>query len=111
MQMNYGICTEIGNNIFEYYNNIDLNKIISLTINDKISLKMNKENIGMMKNLRILSLKNLQLNNEDLIEFIPYMKNFTFLSYLNLSCNILNINSIKELSKIMPMLVNLEYII
>ncbi len=111
MQINYGICTEIGNNIFEFYNNIDLNKILSLTINDKISLKNNKENIGMMKNLRILSLKNLCLNNEEFIEFIPYMKNFSFLSYLNLSSNNLNINSIKELSKIMPMLKNLEYLI
>ena len=110
MQMNIGVCTDIGNDINEMYPGLELEKVVSLTINNKINLIENKINIGCMKNLRVLDMRNIDLNDNDMIDIIPYFTNLTFLSYLNLELNNLEPKSIESLSTIMNMMPYLEYL-
>lgn len=110
MQLNLGVCDDVGSNILEMYPNIDLSRVASLTIKNKDSLIKNLINIGCMKNLRVLDMKNIEMNDEDLITVIPYISNFTFLNYLNLSQNDIGINGMSALMEIFPFCTYLEYI-
>ena len=108
--INLGVCNFMENNLFQMDNELKLNNIISLTITNKKDLMDNKMYIGCMKNLRVLDLRNIELNDEDMIEVIPYFTNLTFLSYLNLELNNLESKSMEILSNIMDMMPYLEYL-
>ena len=110
MELNIGLCLDGGTEIKETYSNIEFDKVISLTITNKESLKSNKTYIGCMKNLRVLDIKNIDLEDEDLLVIIPYMSNLTFLSYLNISMNNLSAKSIKELVQIFCLMPFMEYL-
>lgn len=110
MQLDLGICLEIGSNIFEMYPDIDLDKIASLTITTKESLKSNKDNIAKMRNLRVLDMKGIKLTDEDFLSIIPMLKNLKYLDYLNVSINNLEYKSMAGLADIMDDLKFLEYL-
>ena len=110
MQMNIGVCIDIGNDINEMYPGLELEKVVSLTITNKKNLIQNKTNIGCMKNLRVFDMRNIDLNDDDMIDIIPYFINLTFLSYLNLELNNLEPKSMEILSTIMNLMPYLEYL-
>ena len=108
---NLGIINNIGENILESYPNIDLEKIISITFRKQEDLLKNMENIGRMKNIRVLDMTNLNLLDNNIKDLIPYLKNLYFLNYLNLSLNNLSYLSLEYLSKIFSSFQFIEHII
>ena len=110
MQIDLGVCFDIKNNIFEMYPGLDLQNVISLTISSKESLKNNLTNIGCMKNLRILDIREIELDDNDIKDILPFFVNLTYISYLNLSMNNLEYNSMISLESIMNLIPFLEYI-
>ena len=111
IQNNLCLCEDIGDNIFEAYPNINLEKIVSLTIKNNNQLKKNKANIGLMKNLRILDISNINLTDKNINELIPSLKDLHFLNYINVSLNNLSHRSLKLLSEIIPSFPFLEHIV
>lgn len=110
IQINLGFCNDIGENISETYPNIDLEKIVSISFKNKNNITKNKANIGLMKNLRILDMSNLELIDDNIKEIIPYLKHLNFLNYFNISLNNLSYKSLKLLEKIIPFQPFLEHI-
>jgi Ran GTPase-activating protein (RanGAP) involved in mRNA processing and transport len=108
---NLGIINNIGENILESYPNIDLEKIISITFKKQEDLLKNMENIGRMKNIRVLDMTNINLVDNNIKDLIPYLKNLYFLNYLNLSLNNLSYLSLEYLSKIFSSFQFIEHII
>ena len=110
MQLNLGVCTDIGSNIFEMYPGVQLEKIASLTITKKADLFSNLTSIGCMKNLRIFDIKNIELNDEDIVSIIPYLSTFTYLNYLNMSMNNISHIGVNTLCQTFKMTPFIEYI-
>ena len=111
MQLNLGMCNDIGENINEVYPNIELEKVVSITIKNINQILKNKENIGHMTNLRVLDMSNINLTDKNIKEFAPFMKNFIFLNYINLSLNNLSYKSLELLEQTIPLYSFLEHII
>ena len=111
IQQNLGIINNTGQNILESYPDYDLEKIISITFKNKDELLKNKENIGKMKNIRVLDMSNLNLIDNDIKILIQYFKNLNFLNYINLSLNNLSHLSLEYLSEIFPSFQYIEHII
>ena len=110
MQIDLGVCFDIKNDIFEMYPGLDLQNVISLTISSKESLKNNLTNIACMKNLRILDIREIELDDNDIKEILPFFMNLTYISYLNLSMNNLEYDSMISFESIMNLIPFLEYI-
>ena len=110
MQIDFGICVNIDQDVNKIYPGIELQKVISLTITSKESLKNNLTNIACMQNLRILDLKNIDLDDNDMEEILPFLMLLTNLSYLNLSRNNLEQDSMISFESIMKYIPYLEYI-
>lgn len=110
MQLNLGLCMNVGNDIQELYPNIEFEKIASLTITSKESLLNNLTYIGCMKNLRVFDIKNIELDDEDLVQMIPYISNLTFLNYLNISMNNIGSTGIIALSQVFCLMPFVEYL-
>jgi Ran GTPase-activating protein (RanGAP) involved in mRNA processing and transport len=111
IQNNLCLCDDIGDNIYETYPNINLEKIVSITIKNNNQLIKNKSNIGLMKNLRLLDFSNISLTDKNINELIPFLKDLNFLNYINLSLNNLSHRSLKLLSEIIPSFPFLDHII
>ena len=109
-QLNLGVCIDIGSNIFERYPTIQLDKVVSLTINNKDTLFNNLANIGCMKNIRVFDIQNIELNDDDIALIVPYISNFTYLNYLNLSMNHITYVGVKTLCQIFSYTPYIEYI-
>ena len=111
IQQNLGIINNIGDNILESYPNIDLENILSITFKTKEDLLKNKENLGKMKNMRVLDIPNLNLVDDDIKDLIPYLQNLNFLNYINLSLNNLSHLSLEYLSKVFSSFQFIEHIV
>ena len=111
IQQNLGIINNIGENILESFPNINPEKILSITFKNKEELLKNKENIGKMKNIRILDMTNLNLVDDDIKELIPSFQNLIHLHYLNISLNNLSHLSLEYISKIFSSFQYIEHII
>ena len=110
LQMNLGFCDGIGENINEKYPNIDLEKIVSISFKNINNIMKNKANIGLMKNLRILDMSNLELVDKNIKEIIPFLKQLNFLNYINISLNNLTYKSLEYLEELIPLQPFLEHI-
>ena len=110
LQVNLGFCNDIGNNINETYPNINLEKIVSLSFKKVENILNNKENISLMKNLRILDMSNIELIDKHIKELIPYLKSLNFLNYINISLNNLTYKSLELLEKVIQSQPFLEHI-
>ena len=110
LQVNLGFCNDIGNNINETYPNINLEKIVSLSFKKVENILNNKENISLMKNLRILDMSNIELIDKHIKELIPYLNSLNFLNYINISLNNLTYKSLELLEKVIQSQPFLEHI-
>ena len=111
IQQNLGIINNMGENILETFPDYDLEKILSITFKSKDDLLKNQENIGKMKNLRILDMTNLNLIDDNIKDLIPYFQNLFFLNYINISLNNLSHLSLEYFSKIFSSFQYIEHII
>lgn len=111
IKKNLCLCDDIGDNINETYPNINLEKIVSIAIKSCNQLIKNKDSIGLMKNLRILDISNINLTDKNIKELIPFLKKLNFLNYINMSLNNLTHISLKLLSEIIPSFPFLEHIV
>ena len=111
IQMNLGFLNDIGDNLNQAYPNIDLEKIVSITINNKNNILKNKENLNCMKNLRVLDVNNINLTDADVKQLVNFIKNFNFLNYINISLNNLSHKSLELLEEIIPLYPFLEHIV
>ena len=111
IQNNLCLCNDIGENIYETYPNINLEKIVSITFKNNNQLIKNKSNFGLMKNLRILDISNISLTDRNINELIPFLKDLNFLNYINMSLNNLSHKSLKLFSEIIPSFPFLEHIV
>ena len=111
IKQNLGIINNISENILETYSNTELEEIISITFKNKDELLKNRENLGKMKNLRILDMTNMNLADNDIKYLIPFLQNLHFLNYINLSLNNLSHISLEYLSDIFSSFSYIEHII
>ena len=110
LQMNLGFCSGMGENINETYPNIDLEKIVSITFKNINNIMKNKASIGLMKNLRILDMSNLELVDKNIKDIIPFLKHLKYLNYINISLNNLTYKSLEYLEELIPLQPFLEHI-
>ena len=110
IQMNLGFYNDIGNNINETYPNINLENIVSLSVKKVENIINNKTNIGLMKNLRILDMSNIELIDKNINELIPYLKSLYFLNYIDISLNNLSYKSLELLEEVIQFQPFLEHI-
>ena len=110
IQMNLGFCSGMGENINETYPNIDLEKIVSITFKNINNIMKNKASIGLMKNLRILDMSNLELVDKNIKDIIPFLKHLKYLNYINISLNNLTYKSLEYLEELIPLQPFLEHI-
>jgi Ran GTPase-activating protein (RanGAP) involved in mRNA processing and transport len=110
MKIDLGVCIDIQSDVKEMYPGLKLENVISLTISSKESLKKNLTNLASMKNLRVLDMREIGLDDNDMEEILPFFLNLTYLSYLNLSMNNLEYESMISLENIMDLIPFLEYI-
>ena len=110
MQIDLGICNNVDKDINEIYPGINFENVISLSISNKEVLKNNLMYLACMKNLRVLDLKELDLDDNDMEDILPYFANLSHLSYLNLSRNNLESDSMITFESIMNLIPFLEYI-
>ena len=110
IQMNLGFCSGMGENINETYPNIDLEKIVSITFKNINNIMKNKASIGLMKNLRILDMSNLELVDKNIKDIIPFLRHLKYLNYINISLNNLTYKSLEYLEELIPLQPFLEHI-
>ena len=110
LQMNLGFCSGMGENINETYPNIDLEKIVSITFKNINNIMKNKASIGLMKNLRILDMSNLELVDKNIKDIIPFLKHLKYINYINISLNNLTYKSLEYLEELIPLQPFLEHI-
>ena len=110
IQMNLGFCSGMGENINETYPNIDLEKIVSITFKNINNIMKNKASIGLMKNLRILDMSNLELVDKNIKDIIPFLRHLKYLNYINISLNNLTYKSLAYLEELIPLQPFLEHI-
>ena len=111
IQMNLGFCNNIKDNINQEYPNINLENIVSISFKNKDNISKNKANIGLMKNLRILDMSNLELFDINIKEIIPYLKHLNFLNYINISLNNLSFKSLELFEELISLEPFLEHIV
>ena len=111
IKMNLGFYNEIGENINETYPNANLEKIVSISFKKIEHIIANKENIGLMKNLRILDMSNIEIVDKIIKDLIPYLKNLNLINYINISLNNLSHKSLEYLEEIISLQPFLEHII
>ena len=112
IQMNLGICNDIGeSDINKEYPNDNLGRIVSFSFSSINQIIKNKTNLALMKNIRILDLSNISLTDNNIKELIPFIKELKYLNYINLSLNNLSYKSLELLSEIIPQFPFLEHII
>ena len=111
IKQNLGIINNLSENNLETYSNTELEQIISITFKNKEELLKNRENLGKMKNLRILDMTNINLIDNNIKDLIPFLQNLHFLNYINLSLNNLSHISLEYLSDIFYSFPYIEHII